>query len=120
MKLSEMSTERFAECLCELASPLSAIAQDENVVNAIDKITHLDTKKPLIVVFGQMITAVIPTLIKEHRDDVFAVLAALTGKTPKQLAAQNGLQTIKEARECIDREFIDFFTSAASQRRTES
>lgn len=120
MKLSEMNTAQFAECLCEIAPPLCAIAQDEAVAAAMDKAAHLDSSKPLVLVFGQMISALIPALLKDHRDDVFAVLAALTGKSVKQLAAQNGLKTIREARECIDREFIDFFTSAASQRRTES
>ena len=119
MKLSEMNTAQFAECVCELASPLSAIAQDDNVFKVIEEIMNVDTKKPVIAVFGQIISVLVPVLLKEHRDDLFAVLSALTGKSVSKITKQNALETIKEAKECIDKDFLDFFISSASAKRTE-
>ena len=66
-----------------------------------------------------MIGKLAPALLKTHRDDLYAVVSALTGKTVAEIDAQKGLQTIKDIKESFDGELADFFKSAADTAQPE-
>lgn len=113
MKLSEMSTDRLADVLVKIAEPVERIGGDEVL---IDKLRALAQKgrKTAIENAADMFGALVPVLLDRRREDTYAVLAAMTGKTPEEIAGQNALATMQEARECIDADFLRFFGLSVS------
>ena len=108
MRLSEMNTAQLADALLALAEPMSRIGQDPALNRALTDLGRLEGATVLekaSALFVPLATA----LLKTHREDALAALSALTGKPAEALAAQPGLQTIREARDCFDRELLGFF-----------
>lgn len=108
MKLSEMNTEQLAACLCKLAEPVGVLTADEEIADTIKQVGD-NKAKPVYSVIGGAVAKLIPLMLKKHERETYGILAALTGKSEAELKAQNGLQTIKDAKECFDKELLDFF-----------
>ena len=120
MKLSQMSTQQLASALVALADPISNIANNDSIGKAMSDIqakikAAKEADKPLPVLFmvGEMIGKLIPVLLGTQAEDMFSIIVTLTGKTTGEVKAQNGLLTIKEAKESFSTELLDFFTSSA-------
>lgn len=109
MKLSEMDTRTLSACLLNIAGPLERIGTSREIEAAMKTIAgHTEgetTLAKLSVILGQLI----PALLGSHFEDTVAILAAMTGKTPDEVARQSGMQTIRDAAACIDGEFLRFF-----------
>lgn len=117
MKISEMNTDQLSDALVELTDPISNIAKDEELNKALNELSEKRQKKEITMPFQEglsIIKAFVPALLKRHRQEVYAVLAALTGKSAAEIAGQNGFKTILEARHVIDKELIDFFKSSGT------
>lgn len=114
MKLSEMNTVQLADCLCDLAEPVASIMNDKAVIEALKaaSLAARDANNTPLDVYKPIVARLLPGLLKTRRKDTFAVIAALTGKTIKEIETQNGFLTIKEARESWDEELRDFFAQA--------
>lgn len=113
MKLSEMNAAELTKALCEIAAPIGNIAQDDEVVEALKKI-NIHKKNNAIVarVFGSAYAELAPLLLKKHKDDTFAVLSYLTGKTAEALEQENGFQLIRDVRSVLTSELLSFFGSS--------
>ncbi len=116
MKLSDMNTAELARCLVALAAPLAAIAQDARVADYLAGLQAPDAArdKKVIEVLGDAVGALTPVLLGDHAEAVFAIAAALTGKTAAAIRAQKGITTLRDIRDSVDRELIDFFTSSVA------
>ena len=66
------------------------------------KLTNIEQK-------ARLIGAYIPALLQRHRADTMEILSALTGKSVAEIAAQPGMQTIREAKESLDEDLMSFF-----------
>jgi len=120
MRLSEMTTDQMADTLILLAEPIANIATDASVSAALASYTKASKAGQTVAeTFGNMIGKLAPALLKSHRADLYAVVAALTGKTVEAIGAQKGLQTIADIRESFDGELADFFKSAADTAQAE-
>lgn len=108
MKLSEMSTEQLAACLCRLAEPIGVLTADEEIAETVKRIGE-DKEKPVYTVLGGAASKLIPLMLKKHEAETYGILAALTGKSEAELKTQRGLKTIKDAKECFDKDLLDFF-----------
>lgn len=114
MKLSEMNSDQLSACLCKIAPALESIGMDEKFSDALKRIADKDKDLKPAQQGAVMIGAFVPMLLGDHKDDTFAVLAALSGKTVKEIREQNGMQTIKEVKEALsDRDLMDFFMQSA-------
>ena len=116
MKLCEMNSEQLAKALVALAAPVESIAKDEAVGKALADMQAKSKEGesvPMIAMMGDMVGRLVPVLLGEHAGDLFTILAALTGKSAKEIKAQNGFLTIKEAKESFSTDLLDFFTSSA-------
>lgn len=111
MKLSEMNTVQLADALVKIAAPIERIGKDEKLneqmAEAVAKLraggmTRLQHN-------AAMLGMLIPALLERHRADTLAILSALTGKSIEELNAQNGMQTLKEAKACMDEDLMGFF-----------
>ena len=114
MKLSQLSTDKAADMLCELTPYIANITGDKSL---LDELAHkFDSKGKSVAelyVFAAMkYTALVPILLKTHKADVFGVLAVLNETTPEAVGNQNVLSTMRQIREAFkDKELLDFFKS---------
>ena len=123
MKLSQISTEKAADILCEITPYVANIATNEDLLaelrNAIDK-EKANTRAELLLSGAEKITKLIPILLRNCRDDLFGILGALNGKTAEEIGAQSFPATMNQVREIIqDKELLDFFRSCASSEGSE-
>lgn len=121
MKLSELSTDRALDVLCELTPYVSHIASDEAMVSAVGKV--VDTSGD-INLFGKGLLLVermgeiIPALLRAHRPDVYGILSVLNQKSVADIAAQPVRDTIRQVRAVFqDEDLLSFFRSSARQEQ---
>jgi hypothetical protein len=119
MRLSEISTDRAADVLCEVSVYLANIATDEELSEELKhKIDNIDTKtRAEIFALGvEKVTVLMPIILKKHKNDVFGVLAVLNNTTIDVIANQNIMITMAQVKEAVqDRELVDFFKSCVSE-----
>ena len=124
MKLSELSTDRAADVLCEITPFLANLAGDTALQDTLrDKLKLQDGQKPSMAelyTFGaQKLAVIVPIVLKDHRADVFGMLAALNGTTAAQIAAQGVMDTMGQLREVMqDAQLRDFFKSLQQEGNT--
>lgn len=115
MKLSELDTSRAADVLCEAGAYALNILTDEELATELK--SKIDSSGELsrleLYTFGvQKISALLPIILKKHRDDVFGILAAVNGCAAKDIARQNIMVTMQQVKELAsDKDMIDFFKS---------
>lgn len=115
MRLSELSTERATDVLCELTPYIANIVSDEELLEELKKAVDrkdIVNKAQWLAVGAEKITKILPILLKKRKEDVFGILAVMNEKTVEQIAKQNILVTLKQAKTAFkDKELIDFFKS---------
>ncbi len=117
MKLSELSTDRAADVLCEISVFLLNITSDEDVITSL----KLNTKEAKTVaekyaMAANRVSQWVPMLLKNHREDWFGILAVLNEKNVDDIRKQKIVETLRQIREITqDKELIDFFSSCVSE-----
>ncbi len=117
MKLSEISTERAADVLCELTPLVDSIITDEDLMQSLSAVVDREQTETMSVgqkmlLVSSKLGKIVPILMKKRRAEMFGILAVLNEKTPEQISAQNMLVTMMQVRDLVnDRELIDFFRS---------
>lgn len=114
MKLSEMNGEELSVCLCKIAEPIERIGFDKKTTAVFQEIADMSKDNMNnIQKASAMIGKYVPLLLGDHREDTFAILAAINGKTVEEIRSQKGMQTIKELKNALaDPNLMDFFTSS--------
>ena len=121
MRISELSTDKAADVLCEVSTYALNIVTDEELRDSLK--AQIDAEKPQTVgeryaIGAQRIGQWIPILLKKHRDDVFGILAAINGTTIAAIKKQNIVKTMLQVREAVkDKDLMDFFKSCASEAK---
>lgn len=141
MKLSELSTDRALDVLCELTPYVSNITEDEQVITALDSFmdqsanvkeneeeknerekneeTGISVSAKGIKMFGELIKN-IPLLLKTHRPDVYGILSVLNETPVEEIASKPFGEAVRMAKDVFsDNELLDFFKSSARQKKTE-
>lgn len=121
MNLSELSTDRALDVLCELAPYIDHITSDQEVVSTIGKVVKPDAELnrygSFMLVIGRL-SEFVPLLLKTHRDDVYAILSILNEKSKQEIAAQTVKETMRQLREAFqDEDLLTFFKSSARQEQ---
>lgn len=124
MKISQFSTECALDKLCEIVPYADSIMGDEELVKVCkEKINPTDEKMTAAawVLLGvRKASKLIPVLLKRHRDDVCAIIAALNDTTAGEIKKQNIIVTMAQMREIIkDEDLAAFFTSCATKAENE-
>ena len=122
MKISELTTERAADVLCEVSIYALNILSDKELLASlrmqIDGKDGDSTKAELIAVASEKIAELIPLLLKKHKDDVFGIVAAVNGLTLEQVRQQKIIKTMTALKEMAqDKDLIDFFRSCVSTEK---
>ena len=115
MKLSQLTTDRAADVLCELTPYVANIVSDEDLLAEIKKAVDakdIQNKAQYLAIGAEKITKILPILLKKRKNDVFGILAVINEKNIEEIAKQNILVTLKQAKTAFkDKELIDFFKS---------
>lgn len=106
MKLSEMSTKQAAVCMVEIAAPMGAIAKNATMMEWLQKVNAEKREQRSAL---QMITELIPVLLRDNYDDVIHIVAVLCDKTKEEVDKQPVKQTIADVKASLDGELLDFF-----------
>lgn len=122
MKISELTTERAADVLCEVSIYALNILSDKKLLASLRmQLEGTDgdrTKAELIAIASEKIAELIPLLLKKHKDDVFGIVAAVNGLTLEQVRKQKIIATANAVREMAqDKDLIDFFKSCVSTEK---
>lgn len=113
MKISELTTEKAADILCEITPYAANITTDTGLSEALKGTLAKGANVAELYQMGaQKITKIVPILLKDHRDDVFSVLAVLNGSTVDTVREQNIMVTMSQIRELFqDKDLLNFFKS---------
>lgn len=112
MKLTEMSTEQVLAISPELAVLMGNILEDPKTTEDMTAVYNQCVKMEHVSKFiqrGMILRMVVPGVIERNKEDAYKVLSLLTGKTVDELKNQNAMTTMREIRECVDDELLDFF-----------
>ena len=123
MRLSEISTERAADLLCEITPYISNIVTDEELLDELKKAIApkgANTRAEFLALGLEKVNKIIPVVLKKRKNDVFGILGALNEKAVEEIAKQNFLATMRPIKEIIkDKELLDFFRSCAGSEGNE-
>lgn len=117
MKLSEMSTDQATDVLLQLVEPVTAIAEDEGIVSALQDMGNM-TGTPVIVALSKMIKKMFPVILKKHRVALYDIIHIMTGKDHETIKSQNLGTTLRDFETILaDTELLRFFSSFSNARK---
>lgn len=122
MKISELTTERAADVLCEVSIYALNILSDKELLASLRmQLEGTDgdrTKAEMIAIASEKVAELIPLLLKKHKDDAFGIVAAVNGLTLEQVRQQKIIKTMTAIKEMAqDKDLIDFFKSCVSTEK---
>ena len=123
MKLSQMTTDKATDVLCEIAPYAMNIMTDEDLMNELKSAINFDeanTMAEKIAVSVGKISKILPILLKKRKNDIFGVLGALNDKSIDEIANQNVIKTMSQIKDISkDKELLDFFKSCTGTEESE-
>lgn len=108
MKISEMTNDQAADAMIKMAQPMSNLLTDDNMKALLDDIQN-GNKENGVSFFASILPKVVAFAMKDHKDDIYAIVSALTLQPVGKVGKLNFMQTVKELRESVDEDFIGFF-----------
>ena len=123
MKLSQLSTDRAMDLLCEIATPVTNIMTDEELIkelkSAVD-FNKANTMAEKIALITGKFTKILPLILKKRKADLFSILASLNEKTIEEIGSQNVIKTMSQIKDIAkDKELLDFFKSCTGTEESE-
>ena len=122
MRLSQLSTDKACDVLCTLTPYVSNIVSDKKLLNALkEKIGTKNVSAAELYTHAlNKISVIIPILLKDHKKDIFGILAIINETTTDEISSQNIILTMGQIRDAVqDKELIDFFKSWQQEEKTE-
>ena len=123
MKLSQMTTDKATDVLCEIAPYAMNIMTDEDLMNELKASINFDeanTMAEKIAVSVGKISKILPILLKKRKNDIFGILGALNDKSIDEIAKQNVIKTMSQIKDISkDKELLDFFKSCTGTEESE-
>lgn len=122
MKLSQLNTDEALDVLCEITPLISSIVSDDALMTTLGKAVKREglTKAGIMLLGAEKLTKLAPILLKDHRAEVYGVVAALNQTTAEEIASQNIIKTSAQIREILrDKDLLAFFRSCAEPEKNE-
>lgn len=86
MKLSDVKGDRVLDVIADIIDPIANMVQDKDVA-AIFKREAVPDGMEARDFFAERMRKGLPVLLKSHKADIIAIMAAIEGVTPGQYAA---------------------------------
>ena len=115
MKLSQIKGDRVIEVVADIIDPISNIAMDKKASELFNRATLPEDTDPKEFLLKRIKSSV-PYLLKEHKADIVAILAAISGESYEEYAAKLTIvKLLKDSTELLnDEDFKALFFSAQS------
>lgn len=115
MKISEMNNDQATNAIIRLAEPIANILDDPNSEAFLKELSEQKGKK-----LKDSVSAILPKAVafcmKDHKKDLYEIVGALIMIPTGKVGAMNFMQTVKEVKDSIDEDFLDFFKSSGSAK----
>ena len=115
MKISELSTDKALDIICEITPFVDEIATDEELISTLKekiKLPEGATRADMLKIGADKMNKIVPIILKKKRSAVYGILAALNGTSAEKISKQSMISTAKQIKEAVgDEELIDFFKS---------
>lgn len=113
MKLSDIKGYRVLDVIADIIDPIANIAQDKDVA-AMFKREAVPEGMDAHDFFAARMRKSVPALLKGHKSDIIAILAAIEGVAPEQYAASLNLAKLfTDVMELLtDDAFLSFLSSS--------
>lgn len=123
MKISEMSTEKALDTLCEISPHVLDIMGDDELISELRNAVSfkgVTTMAEKIAVISAKFSKLVQLILKKKRSAICEILAILNETTADDIARQNIIKTMSQIREITkDKELLDFFKSCTSTEGSE-
>lgn len=121
MKLSAVKGERTIEVIAEIIDPIANIAEDEKA-SAMFKREKLPKGMDAKSFLTKRIRKSLPTLLRNHKSDIIAILSSIEGTSPEEYSSVLSLaKLIKDIIELLtDEAFAQLFISAQNENSSGS
>ena len=120
MKLTEMSNDQATDAMVRIASALSFICEDEDVIKLFRELGESKGNTTLLQGVSNFMPKITALAFRKHKDSLYEIVGALSKKTKKEVGNMNFMETVQILREnweCI-RDFFPF--SGSLTEETES
>lgn len=113
MKLSDIKGDRVLDVIADIIDPIANMVQDKDVA-AMFKREAVPEGMDARDFFAKRMCKGLPVLLKRHKADIVAVMAAIEGVTPEQYAASLDFPKLfTDVMELVtDNAFLDFLSSS--------
>lgn len=88
MRLSDIKGERSLDVVADIIEPIANIAADKKCIGFFQPIDSLPKGQTAQSFFVGRVKKYMPSLIRTHKKDIIAILAAINDKQPKEYAAE--------------------------------
>lgn len=113
MKLSSIKGDRVLDVIADIIDPIANMVQDKDVA-AMFKREAVPEGMEAREFFAARMRKSVPALLKGHKSDIIAILAAIEGVAPEQYAASlNFAKLFTDVMELLtDDAFLNFLSSS--------
>lgn len=117
MKLSDIKGDRVLDVIADIIGPIANMVQDKDVA-AMFKREAVPDGMEARDFFAKRMCQGLPVLLKGHKADIIAVMAAIEGVTPEQYAASLDFPKLfTDVMELVtDDAFLDFLSSQKTEK----
>lgn len=117
MKLSDIKGDRVLDVIADIIDPIANMAEDKDVAAMFERKAVPEGMEARDF-FAQRMRKGLPVLLRVHKADVIAVMAAIEGVTPEQYAASLDLPKLfTDVMELMaDDALLDFLSSSKTEK----
>lgn len=117
MKISMMTNDQASEAMIRISTPMANILDDKRSKELIDGMAQV-AQTTTTSAISAYLPKFVSFCLKDHKDDLYEIIGALTFKPASVVGNMNFIETVKEMRESIDEDFIGFFKSSGNATAT--
>lgn len=113
MKLSDIKGDRVLDVIADIIDPIANMVQDKDVAAMFEREAVPDGMEARDF-FAKRMRKGLPVLLKSHKADIIAIMAAIEGVTPEQYAASLDFPKLfTDVMELVtDDAFLNFLSSS--------
>lgn len=117
MKLSDIKGDRVLDVIADIIDPIANMVQDKDVAEMFERKAVPDGMDARDF-FAKRMRKGMPVLLKDHKADIIAIMAAIEGVTPEQYAESlNFPKLFTDVMELVtDNAFLDFLSSPETKK----
>ena len=115
MKLSDIRGDRVLDVIADSIDPIANMVQDKDVAAMFERKAVPEGMEARDF-FAERMRKGMPVLLKGHKADIIAIMAAIEGVTPEQYAESLDLpKLLTDVMELVtDNAFLDFLSSSGT------